>query len=159
LSEVARLLRVGGRACIYVWAMEQEKGNLKSKYLRPSKMNSSHHTQPEMSPASGDAAGLPVHVNGTAFKAQDLLVPWHLKKIRAVEQPNQELDALIADSGKDPTTDEVNNAQILHRYYHTFANSELQKLCEQIADVCVIDSYYDQGNWCTVIERTVNIDI
>ena len=160
MSEVARLLRVGGRACIYVWAVEQEKDNVKSKYLRSSKTASSHHFQPGMSPVTGEVTDLPVHVNGTAFEAQDVLVPWHLKKKPgAVEQRNPELDALIADSCKISTTDEIKNVQILHRYYHTFADGELWRLCEQIAGVRVIDSYYDQGNWCTVVERTVNIDV
>ena len=159
MCEVVRLLRVGGRACIYVWAVEQERDNVKSKYLRPSKMVSSHHIQPEISTVTGEVPDLPVHVNGTAFKAQDLLVPWHLKKTGAVEPWNQQLDELITDSGKNPTTDEINNAQILHRYYHTFANGELQRLCEQIAGVHVVDSYYDQGNWCAVIERTEDIDV
>ncbi|KAL6082511.1 hypothetical protein STEG23_002760, partial [Scotinomys teguina] len=37
LQELARLLKPGGQALIYVWAMEQEYKNQKSKYLRGSK--------------------------------------------------------------------------------------------------------------------------
>lgn len=163
MSEVARLLRVGGRACIYVWAVEQEQDNVKSKYLRRSKAASSQHCQPGMSPITGVVPDLPVHVNGTAFEAQDVLVPWHLKKKTGVaaEQRNREVDALVADSDKVPATDEISmdSAQILHRYYHTFAEGELQRLCERVTGVHVVNSYYDQGNWCTVIERTADDDV
>ena len=34
LQELVRLLRPGGKALIYVWAMEQEYNKKKSKYLR-----------------------------------------------------------------------------------------------------------------------------
>jgi len=140
--------------------VEQEKDNVKSKYLRPSKTASSLHFQPGMLPVTAEAPGLPVHVNGTAFKAQDLFVPWHLKKkTRAAEQRNKERDDSVADSGKVSATDESEDAEILHRYYHTFADSELRQLCEQVPGVCVVDSYYDQGNWCTIIERTVDADV
>ena len=70
LSEVARLLRIGGRALVYVWAVEQQKDNIKSKYLRSSK--TSTDCQLEISSTAGEVPDLPVHVNGTAFKAQDL---------------------------------------------------------------------------------------
>jgi len=159
LSEVARLLRIGGRACVYVWAVEQEKDNVKSKYLRPSKAASSQRFQSGTSPITGEVPDLPVHVNGTAFKAQDLLVPWHLKKKNgAAGRREQELDAPIADSDKVTKTDEMNNAQILHRYYHTFTDGELRRLCDQVAGVRVLNSYYDQGNWCAVVERTMDVD-
>ena len=161
MSEVARVLRVGGRACVYVWAVEQEKNNVKSKYLRPSKTPSSPHCQPGMSAVTGEFPNLPVHVNGTAFKAQDTLVPWHLKR-QTGAAGDQECDTLVAGSGEAVATDvssEAKNTQILHRYYHTFVEGELQRLGQQLEGVRVVNSYYDQGNWCVIIERTLDLDV
>jgi len=159
LSEVARLLRVGGQALVYVWAVEQEKDNVKSKYLRPSKSSENIDSRLGLLTASGVTPSLPVHINGTAFKAQDVLVPWHLKKSsRVAVQCDQEL---LADSSTAAATDETSetkNPQILHRYYHTFVDGELQQLCELVAGVQVVYSYYDQGNWCVIIERTVDVE-
>jgi len=143
LSEVARLLRPGGRACVYVWALEQEKDRVKSKYLRPSK--SAAGCQPGISPRSTDAKTLPVHVNGTAFQAQDIFVPWHLKEVTG----STEHDQLNSS-----TRDDAVKQQIVHRYYHTFVDGELQRLCSNVAGVNNVESYYDQGNWCVIVERT-----
>ena len=38
LKEITRLLRRGGKALIYVWALEQEKDNVKSNYLSERKI-------------------------------------------------------------------------------------------------------------------------
>ena len=160
MNEVARLLRSGGRALVYVWAVEQQKDNIRSKYLRPSKTSASTDCQLEITPTTGEVPDLPVHINGTAFKAQDMLVPWHLKKTAGVaEQGRQECDVLMADSSMAPTSDEAKSAQILHRYYHTFVEGELQRLCELTAGVNVVHSYYDQGNWCVIIERTTDVEV
>lgn len=158
LSEVARLLRVGGQAVIYVWAVEQEKDNVKSKYLRHSKASSSRDSALGILPTAEEVPNLPVHVNGTAFKAQDMLVPWHLKKNTSVaEQGNQEHNSSTAETADE--TNEAKNLQILHRYYHTFVDGELQHLCELVAGVHVVKSYYDQGNWCVIIERTTDVGV
>jgi len=160
LNEVSRLLRVGGRALVYVWAVEQEKDNVKSKYLRQSKTSASIDSELGVSPTAGDIPNLPIHINGTAFKAQDVLVPWHLKKNPKVAEHRDE--ELMADSSTAAATEEpsgVKNPQILHRYYHTFVSGELQRLCELVAGVQVVDSYYDQGNWCVIIERIMDVEV
>ena len=159
MSEVARLLRVGGQALVYVWAVEQEKDNVKSKYLRSSKTSASPDSKLGILSTTGDIPELPVHINGTAFKAQDMLVPWHLKKSTGAAQQDQECNAQMAGSSSAAVTDEssdVKSPQVLHRYYHTFVDGELQRLCGLIAGVQVVNSYYDQGNWCVVIERTID---
>jgi len=49
-----RLLRPGGRALIYVWALEQEHNKQRSKYLKdPSKESPGGHDPRENTPASG----------------------------------------------------------------------------------------------------------
>lgn len=39
------------------------------------------------------------------------------------------------------------------RYYHVFEEGELENMCGLIKDARVIKSFYDQGNWCVIIEK------
>lgn len=107
VQELARLLKPGGHALIYVWAFEQEYNKLKSKYLKDQKKEpegvspiNTNKTLDGSLEAEGDSVchfaqmptvcntqealkgsngKLSVHTNRTAFNTQDLLVPWHLK--------------------------------------------------------------------------------
>ncbi|XP_035681426.1 alkylated DNA repair protein alkB homolog 8-like [Branchiostoma floridae] len=98
VKELTRLLKPGGKALIYVWAFEQEYKNVKSNYLKDTKEpqnddvrdNSSTTTDdirgamspdvvPNYSVQEQQGVGLPVHVNRTSFKSQDMLVPWHFR--------------------------------------------------------------------------------
>ena len=76
---------------------------------------------------------LPVHVNRTEFKQQDMLVPWQLKGKNKVET--------------------VKPDNTFHRFYHVFKKGELELLCSKVQDCKVIHSYYDQGNWVVVLEK------
>ncbi|KAM3616192.1 uncharacterized protein V6R79_014098 [Siganus canaliculatus] len=52
----------------------------------------------------------------------------------------------------------VNNpAPVFHRYYHVFQQGELEQLCAQVAGVTVQSSYHDQGNWCVILEKVMNL--
>ena len=76
---------------------------------------------------------LPVHVNRTEFKQQDLLVPWQLKGKKEVEKER--------------------TGNTFHRFYHVFKKGELESLCSKVQNCKVIHSYYDQGNWAVVVEK------
>lgn len=172
VTELVRLLKVGGRALIYVWAMEQEYKNQKSKYLKTNKNQENVENQENLEPktsqqntergidlnetnressvrqvhaakASSNPADavedcgketsprLSVHTNRTAFVSQDLLVPWHLKgDVKASPGP------------------------VFHRFYHVFQRGELEDLCASVSGVEVQQGYYDQGNWCVVLQKT-----
>lgn len=82
-----RLLKPGGQALIYVWAFEQEHNKQRSKYLKEqgkekySMKNSTSQDSRDLQESSSRLSDvkLSIHTNRTAFKIQDLLVPWHLK--------------------------------------------------------------------------------
>ncbi|XP_032328445.1 CWF19-like protein 2 isoform X3 [Camelus ferus] len=178
LRELVRLLRPGGKALIYVWAMEQEHGKKKSKYLRENRVSPGREEQtsketlaqevpakhtPDMGsqdsarpvPSISDfqeggcdsrkatSSKLPVHTNRTPFHSQDLLVPWHLTGNPGKDRPVEPLGAL--GSG-DP-------GAVFHRYYHVFREAELEAACRSLSDVSVLQSYYDQGNWCVILQK------
>lgn len=142
IAEMVRILRPSGRALIYVWAKNQAL-KTKSSYLRQNKKNNRKEfdEEPLTTAAANEctqsANGLPVHTNRTQFVHQDILVPWKLK-----------------------TTIDKSNAESVEswghtflRYYHVFEENELETLCAEIDGISIRKSYYDQGNWCAIIEK------
>ncbi|XP_029813289.1 alkylated DNA repair protein alkB homolog 8-like [Suricata suricatta] len=89
------------------------------------------------------SAKLPVHTNRTSFHSQDLLVPWHLKGHPGNHKPAEPLGR-GGPQGPSP---------VFHRFYHVFREGELEAACRTLSDIRVLRSYYDQGNWCVVLEK------
>nr|XP_056714571.1 alkylated DNA repair protein alkB homolog 8 [Euleptes europaea] len=163
LCELVRLLRPGGRALIYVWAMEQEYNKQKSKYLkgkravkgRMEEVNSEAYDggcQCSAHPSNGTNQTihprLPVHTNRTSFDSQDLLVPWHLKDgTKKKAEPTESHQPLLNSA------DSCEPSSVFHRYYHVFCEGELEQVCKSLECIKVEESYYDQGNWCVVLEK------
>ncbi|XP_041055789.1 alkylated DNA repair protein alkB homolog 8 [Carcharodon carcharias] len=169
IKEIARLLRPGGKALIYVWAMEQERNKVKSKYLMEKKEKTIKTREnctampivgedqegdkvdlvcfnqlanvDEDTVNKQNSAKLPVHTNRTSFESQDLLVPWHLKA------------GVKADSVSPLPPTEPKELAVFHRYYHVFSDGELENICRSISNIRIVQSYYDQGNWCVIIEK------
>lgn len=128
-----RILKVNGRALIYVWAKDQNKNQQKSSYLKQNRKNRKGNLLESKNAENVTVTkdiSLPIHTNRTQFKHQDVLVPWKLKK----EQENLNKDMFL-------------------RFYHVFEEGELENLCKQIENVKIVKSYYDQGNWCIIIEK------
>jgi alkylated DNA repair protein alkB family protein 8 len=128
---MARVLRRSGKALIYVWAKNQKKNNKKSSYLRQGESNPNKEeilNQEVTIENENQKISLPVHTNRTEFQHQDLFVPWKLK--------------------------DAENKQVFLRYYHVYEELELERDCEEVEGVKVIKSYYDQGNWCVIIEKS-----
>ncbi|NWY52574.1 ALKB8 protein, partial [Chionis minor] len=182
IHELARLLRPGGTALIYVWAMEQEYRNQKSKYLKEKNGSKDAEEQINTGTAQGplsdqmpdsssqDSAGsnrllnylkdtgcdakpvadsrLPIHTNRTSFHSQDLLVPWHLKG--GTKKKVQSGDTVLFPAGSKESQE---LSPVFHRYYHVFCEGELEAACRSLDCVRVQKSYYDQGNWCVVLEK------
>ncbi|XP_054651187.1 alkylated DNA repair protein alkB homolog 8 [Dunckerocampus dactyliophorus] len=191
VKELVRLLKPGGRALIYVWAFEQEYNRQKSKYLKdrnPSNnMSEERHESDGTSsthvdnnvedlsskrPADGSKVTddkLSVHTNRTAFNAQDLLVPWHLKEVKEKCKkdlkdscPNSTDSETFSSMSSHSIPDSNHESQhqsgpppVFHRYYHVFQQGELEQLCVLVEGVRVLSSYHDQGNWCVILEKHV----
>jgi len=131
IKEMWRILEVGGRFLVYVWAKDQKKKEM-STYLKQNKNNFKKQSQdpvPDGKDETGEF-GLPVHVNRTQFKHQDVLVPWKLKQ-----------------------SEEQGGDKEFKRFYHVFEEGELEKLVLQVEGLIVLESYYDQGNWCCIARK------
>ncbi|XP_073844888.1 tRNA (carboxymethyluridine(34)-5-O)-methyltransferase alkbh8 [Musca autumnalis] len=146
VKELARILRPSGRGLIYVWAKDQNANNKKSSYLRQNKSvnkqkateeQQRQQTQQQLEEKAKEAPVLlPVHTNRTEFLQQDVLVPWKVKT------PSQQNEA-------DKST--------FLRYYHVFEENELESLIEEVHDIKLVKSYYDQGNHCAIFEKMESV--
>ncbi|XP_077197691.1 tRNA (carboxymethyluridine(34)-5-O)-methyltransferase ALKBH8 isoform X2 [Paroedura picta] len=163
LCELVRLLRPGGRALIYVWALEQEYNKQRSKYLKEKRASRSRMEETNGDP---DESGcqqlvhpsdstrqeahpmLPVHTNRTSFDSQDLLVPWHLKDGTKKKAELTKLHQRPSNSANS-----CEPSPVFHRYYHVFCEGELEQVCKSLDGIKVVESYHDQGNWCIVLEK------
>ena len=149
VEEMIRVLRPGGRALIYAWAQEQERDSTPSTYLKQQKTENSTdskfirtnniESKEEINPSASNEFPLvlPVHKNRTNFEHSDLLVPWKTK-------------------GSNEQVENVESKTFL-RYYHVFKEGELESLIvEHLSEqLTIIESYYDQGNWCVILEKNL----
>ncbi|XP_043263037.1 alkylated DNA repair protein alkB homolog 8 [Colletes gigas] len=123
ISELARVLRPNGKCLIYVWAKEQEVDSMQTAYL---KYNTTKKKNKSLYKQKLTEYGvtLPIHENRTKFTSTDMLVPWKRK------------------GGGD-----------FLRYYHVFQEDELAQLCSEVVGFIMKDIYYDQGNWCAILQK------
>ncbi|XP_075252750.1 tRNA (carboxymethyluridine(34)-5-O)-methyltransferase ALKBH8-like isoform X2 [Convolutriloba macropyga] len=150
ISEFLRLLRPGGKALIYVWAMEQNMNNEKSNYISSKKGQIEDLFTPKTvleskqkeldATENSESEVIEYHVNRTPFQQQDLFVPFAKR------------DQKAKCNGQSKQTDET-----FYRFYHLFRKNELEKLC--LSSKCdgnkveIVHSYYDDGNWCVIIQK------
>lgn len=125
ISEIIRILKPGGRCLIYVWAKEQKKDSVASTYLKRDEYGDKIGSNHIGETVTIEGGGrLPVHENRTEFTHSDMLVPWKRK----------------------------GGGNFL-RYYHVFEEGELPDLCSKLKSTKIIKVYYDQGNWCIILEK------
>lgn len=116
-AETVRLLRVGGRALFYVWAQD-----------RP----------------NGVAAPVPRHGNKgrkmleRRFEAQDMLVPWHLRR----KKNGAEDERVLGET-----------ESVYMRFYHVYSQGELETELSQVPSLRVVEAFFDHQNWCAEVER------
>lgn len=113
-AESVRLLRPGGRALLYVWAIERH---------------------PEARRGRAGKSML-----SRRFEEQDMLVPWHMRR----RKEGATSERVLGDT-----------EEVLMRYYHVYAEGELEGELSQVKGARVTEVAYDHQNWCAVVERDV----
>lgn len=102
--------RHGGRILIYVWAVEQDEA---SKRTIPKESS-------DQVPLSSDSKVSPGGI--------DVLVPWVHNEARSVPTPTP-----AAINSSPPSSSPDTGPRIYQRYYHMFAEGELQALVKEAA--------------------------
>lgn len=147
-----RVLKKGGRALITVWAKEQKYKEKESFYISANKKSTATKTD-ETSESSSN-----VHTFGKEFEKKDVFVAWRLKPEstkkdkRKKEQETAAKQSIEDVSTKNSDGDKQSNNVYL-RFYHVFEQNELEKLFESIPGTKIVESFYEQGNWCVIFEK------
>ena len=82
-----------------------------------------------------------VHTFGKEFEKSDLFVAWRL-------------NPKVANSKtKEETVQSSESNNLFLRYYHVFQQNELEALFEFVPGVRVVESFYEQGNWCVIFQK------
>lgn len=123
------LLTIGGTAFIQVWSFEQHQGS--NKYLKTNKLPQRDQCQSDSKRqvSIDETIKLPIHQNRTPFTDQEMLVPF-------------------TSSGSTKSNVEPNL-----RYYHLFKEGELENMIRDNEKANLLDSFYDQGNWCVIVSK------
>ena len=132
---MCRILRSGGLALVTVWAKEQKYNNKESFYISQKKSAEKVENEPEPS----------VHKFGREFEKKDLFVAWHLKTGGKGKK--------AADLPVPTLSEKEKKEKVFLRFYHVFENNELESLFQFVPEVKIVESYYEQGNWCVVFEK------
>ncbi|GLT74465.1 hypothetical protein SLA2020_462610 [Shorea laevis] len=81
---------------------------------------------------------------------QEYFVPWHLPYHRA-EVSGASAGALANGLAKK---DDKKGAVVYNRYYHVFAEGELERLASGMDNAVVLDKFFDKSNWCIILQKT-----
>ncbi|KAL9652092.1 hypothetical protein ABK040_015893 [Willaertia magna] len=125
LKELVRVTKPNGKILIYAWSLEQEL-NSKRK-----------------------------------FNSQDVLVPWKLQKKylnNEEEEEDKEEENKKSDSGSGNENvvnkEEIGEEITFKRYCHVYKQGELDELVtKKVKGVTILESYYDYGNWCLLLQK------
>uniref|UniRef100_A0A8D2AND2 Methyltransferase type 11 domain-containing protein n=1 Tax=Sciurus vulgaris TaxID=55149 RepID=A0A8D2AND2_SCIVU len=154
LQELVRLLRPGGKALIYVWAMEQEYNNQKSKYLKENRISqgkeiSDTSTQGQLveqmpNVNNQDLAFSMPSINDfqeeecNSRKVTNSELPIHTNRTTIHSQDVLVPWHLKGNPGKDKSVEPFgpvgshDPGSVFHRYYHVFCGGELEAACQTL---------------------------
>lgn len=173
IRELIKLLKVGGKGLIYVWAMEQERNEELSNYIKESKEAS---TKVELAEQANSMKGSKSHcsdkdISEACAIAEKPMLSTSASDKKIDESCRASLDVHVnrtrfksrdmlvpwhlreKSSYEEGDGKNVKSTSVFHRYYHLFTEGDLDSLCDGINGVSVKSSYYDKGNWCVVIEK------
>jgi alkylated DNA repair protein alkB family protein 8 len=149
-----RVLKPGGKALVTVWAKEQKYKEKESFYIsqKANKTDDSSSKVPKkkIKIPENEAESSPLcHKFGNEFQKQDLFVAWHYsnKTGKKIRKETEEAEAAVESDPKD------REEKVYLRFYHVFQDKELEELFEKIPNAKVLESYYEQGNWCAIFEK------
>ena len=93
-----------------------------------------------------------IHNFGNEFEKKDLFVAWNYNpKIKSKKSTSK--TEVISEQPLTKTETDENKPKQFLRFYHVFENNELEGLFEEIKNAKIVQSFYEQGNWCVIFEK------
>ena len=134
VSETMRLLRVGGVALFYAWALEQETGGVSGHRFESQDVLVPFHKRAE-------TVGKKKKEKTLSEDAED-------------GDRDQDQDAKVSEGEDQKVSPEDGAARVFQRYCHVYKEGELESLFDHLREWCRVDRvYYDCGNWCAEVTR------
>ena len=136
VSETMRLLRVGGAALFYAWALEQDVGGVSGHQFDAQDVLVPFHKRPVREAGGKKTDGTPKGPKGP----------------KGPKEPDaggsETVRSRDAGGGEE-------GAKVYQRYCHVYREGELPALFERLKGWVRVDrTYYDCGNWCVEATRT-----
>ena len=158
LSEMVRVLRVGGELLVTAWAQEQE-GDSRRRFPaqdvlvpwtlpqqwqegRESKEGGEQQRQSSRSGSAEEKA----KAEAVSGEETAVRVPREKKRYRTAEERRE---AARREEERRRESD-----QIVHRYCHVYVEGELEALLARVPNCRLLDRYYDKGNWVMGVQKT-----
>ncbi|KAL7499587.1 hypothetical protein ACHAWT_007200 [Skeletonema menzelii] len=138
LSELKRIVKVGGRFNVQAWALEQENDS-KRKF----------HGTDLLVPFNAQPKYLQ-----TQAKSSDK-DNMQQSKSTSAESKGKGVAQMMAEQYDGAEFDSKKNLVVFQRYCHMYRKGELESLCERVPGLEVLESSYEKGNWvitCRVCE-------
>ena len=155
LNEMVRVLKPGGKALVTVWAKEQKYKDKESFYIssKNSKSTADAGKIPKQKikipETSEEKKNNPLcHKFGKEFQKQDLFVTWNYSNTGQKKSKKNKAEIEVNSEDVKPAEEKV-----FLRFYHVFENQELENLFSHVPNARVIESYYEQGNWCAIFQK------
>ena len=144
LNEMCRILKPGGKALVTVWAKEQKYNNNESFYISNKTSSAPKETSKSGTENEQESQISKTHKFGKEFKNKDVFVEWNYKKTTKKK------------SESTASMEPVKDNKVYLRFYHVFESKELENLFEHVPDARIVESFYEQGNWCVILQKQLD---
>lgn len=131
LRECVRVLRPHGKALFYVWAQSH-------RHQTNSNNNNMNNNDRDENSEGEKGGKTTSKMMRRRFCAQDMLVPWHLRK----RKDGADNDRVLGDWHR-----------VYRRFYHVYRQGELEDELRDVGGIEILKSYFDHQNWCVIVRK------
>ena len=136
LSELKRIVKVGGRINVQAWALEQE--NDSKRKFHGTDLLVPFNAQPKYLQAPGKS------------NEEDKIA----QTTPSAESKGKGVAQMMAEQYNGAEFDSKKNLVVFKRYCHMYRQNELESLCEQVPGLEVLESSFEKGNHVVTLRVT-----
>ncbi|KAF9274388.1 tRNA methyltransferase, has a role in tRNA modification [Mortierella alpina] len=183
IEEILRVVRIGGRVLIFVWALEQtgkrdfdkevqdvfvpwampkkaepKKDKSKSRPQGVKKKDRKNASANDVENAAESMSQLAIHSNAVQRPEEQPASKTMAVDSAPTVQPVEASETTEPNVEKESAISEPSQAAapVFNRYYHLFQKGELEDLVLQTKKASIVQQGYDRDNWWCIMEKTSN---
>jgi ubiquinone/menaquinone biosynthesis C-methylase UbiE len=131
IREMHRILKLGGKLLIYVWAFEQD--------------GKKYETQDVF---------VPWHLQKIHDKSKKEKEEQKSEETAETVPKSEESKEISEDKKIKKAENEKEKEKVFKRYYHMFKENELNILINKVEGLEIVKTYYDTANWCVISQKS-----